>query len=57
MINDTYWILYRRLDLDNIIEYLTWILWFLGLSYGTDDQSLKEAFSGFGEVTDGELYW
>lgn len=26
-----------------------------GLSYGTDDQSLKEAFSGFGEVTDARI--
>lgn len=26
----------------------------IGLSYGTDDQSLREAFSSFGDVTDGE---
>lgn len=26
---------------------------FLGLSYGTDDQSLRESFTGFGEVVEG----
>jgi hypothetical protein len=26
---------------------------FLGLAWSTDDQSLKDAFSGFGEVTEG----
>ncbi|XWS35177.1 hypothetical protein CRYUN_Cryun21dG0103500 [Craigia yunnanensis] len=26
-----------------------------GLSYGTDDQSLKEAFSGFGDVTEARI--
>lgn len=26
-----------------------------GLSYGTDDQSLREAFSGFGDVTDAKV--
>ena len=27
----------------------------LGLSYGVDDQSLKDAFSGFGDVVDGKF--
>lgn len=27
-----------------------------GLSYGTDDNSLKDAFSSFGEVVDGKCY-
>lgn len=27
----------------------------IGLSYGTDDQSLKEAFSSFGDVESGVL--
>lgn len=27
----------------------------IGLSYGTDDQSLKDAFSSFGEVDSGGL--
>lgn len=27
----------------------------IGLSYGTDDQSLRDAFSGFGDVVEGEL--
>ncbi|RVW99850.1 Glycine-rich RNA-binding protein 2, mitochondrial [Vitis vinifera] len=26
-----------------------------GLSYGTDDQSLKDAFSSFGDVVEGEF--
>ncbi|KAG4179807.1 hypothetical protein ERO13_A10G127800v2 [Gossypium hirsutum] len=26
-----------------------------GLSYGTDDQTLKEAFSGFGDVTEAKI--
>lgn len=30
-------------------------LCFVGLSYGTDSQSLKEAFSSFGDVIDGEI--
>ncbi|MBA0817464.1 hypothetical protein Gohar_028390 [Gossypium harknessii] len=30
-------------------------LCFLGLSYGTDDQTLKEAFSGFGDVTEAKI--
>jgi hypothetical protein len=29
------------------------VIW-LGLSWGTNDQSLKEAFSSFGEVTEGQ---
>lgn len=29
-------------------------IYLLGLSYGTDDQSLKDAFSQFGDVVDGE---
>lgn len=28
---------------------------FSGLSWGTDDQSLREAFANFGEVVDGKL--
>lgn len=28
---------------------------FSGLSYGTDDQSLRDAFSGFGDVVEGEF--
>ena len=32
------------------------ILYFSGLSYGTDEQSLKEAFAKYGEVVEGVLY-
>ena len=35
----------------------TYVLVFLlGLSYGTDDQSLKDAFSSFGDVVEGEFH-
>lgn len=27
-----------------------------GLSFNTDDSGLKDAFSGFGEVVEGEFY-
>lgn len=30
-------------------------VWILGLSYGTDDHTLKDAFSGFGDVVEGEF--
>ena len=29
---------------------------FQGLSYSTDDQTLKDAFSGFGDVVEGEFF-
>lgn len=29
-------------------------MYFIGLSWGTDDQSLKEAFTSFGDVVDGK---
>jgi len=40
-------------------QYLIyWIFVFVpGLSFGTDDGSLKDAFSSFGEVVDGECHW
>ena len=37
-----------------VVRFL--ILYFSGLSYGTDDQSLKEAFAKYGEVVEGVLY-
>lgn len=30
------------------------MLYVVGLSYQTDDHSLKEAFTGFGDVVEGE---
>lgn len=40
--------------LDVLLNLILWHYVLLGLSFGTDDQSLKDAFSGFGEVVDGE---
>ena len=37
-----------------VVRFL--ILYFSGLSYGTDDQSLKEAFAKYGDVVEGVLY-
>lgn len=34
----------------NVIPFLL-----IGLSYGTDDQSLRDAFSSFGDVVEGDL--
>ncbi|CAL5394997.1 unnamed protein product [Camellia sinensis] len=33
----------------------TTLIYVLGLSFGTDDQSLREAFSGFGDVVDAKV--
>lgn len=30
-------------------------IYFVGLSWGTDDQSLRDAFATFGDVVDGKL--
>lgn len=30
---------------------------FQGLSFGTNDESLKEAFSGYGDVVNGKFYY
>lgn len=52
-----------KLMQENICKFwLRWLLWIflfgglLGLSYGTDDQSLKDAFSNYGEVAEGEFW-
>ena len=37
-----------------VVRFL--ILYFSGLSNGTDDQSLKEAFAKYGDVVEGVLY-
>lgn len=37
-----------------VIKLDSFELWNLGLSYGTDDQSLRDAFAGFGDVVEGE---
>ncbi|KAJ0035438.1 hypothetical protein Pint_25508 [Pistacia integerrima] len=42
--------------LNSIRSMSTSKLFIGGLSYGTDDVSLKEAFSGFGEVVEGLLF-
>ncbi|KAJ4723099.1 putative Glycine-rich RNA-binding protein [Melia azedarach] len=39
----------------NTIRCASTKLFIGGLSYGTDDNSLKEAFSGFGEVTEARV--
>lgn len=35
--------------------FLVWCFDNLGLSYGVDDQSLKDAFASFGDVVEGEF--
>ncbi|KAK9664539.1 hypothetical protein RND81_14G049800 [Saponaria officinalis] len=37
------------------VRYMSSKLFVGGLSYGIDDKSLREAFSGFGEVTDAKV--
>ncbi|KAJ8646187.1 hypothetical protein MRB53_007935 [Persea americana] len=39
----------------NAIRCMSTKLFIEGLSYGTDDQSLKEAFSSFGDVTEARV--
>ena len=36
--------------------FIVWDFAISGLSYGVDDQSLKDASSGFGYVVDGKFY-
>uniref|UniRef100_A0A2P2LCB0 RRM domain-containing protein n=1 Tax=Rhizophora mucronata TaxID=61149 RepID=A0A2P2LCB0_RHIMU len=48
-----------RAPVASMLNSLRWMssskLFVGGLSWGTDDQSLREAFSGFGDVVEGEL--
>lgn len=46
--------LIKSTPFDLIIDVLLLYCGVLGLSFSTDDTSLKEAFSGFGDVTDGK---
>nr|DAD24338.1 TPA_asm: hypothetical protein HUJ06_025802 [Nelumbo nucifera] len=39
----------------NVIRCMTTKLFIGGLSYGTDDQSLRDAFSSFGDVTEARV--
>ncbi|XP_042483509.1 glycine-rich RNA-binding protein 2, mitochondrial-like [Macadamia integrifolia] len=39
----------------NVVRCISTKLFIGGLSYGTDDQSLKEAFSSFGDVTEAKV--
>lgn len=41
---------------DFLLRSLWCSYYFIGLSYGTDDQSLKEAFVNYGEVVEGKLW-
>ncbi|GFQ04283.1 glycine-rich RNA-binding protein 2 mitochondrial [Phtheirospermum japonicum] len=42
-------------SLHNAVRCMSTKLFVGGLSYGTDDNSLKEAFSSFGDVTDAKV--